>query len=419
MAGKTSRWTPERIREVHAAVIDGKEKRLTIREIAETLSNRWGEPFPKTNLDAFLQHHPLSGRDTVERDTIPGGMPPAEPVEPAESVGELQEAHADASEVNALRKAKKMLLEELRVRDAQIANLLELRRSKPLPPIEHFRKPGSQRQGVPVMLLSDLHVEEGVTSEKTNGLNEYNLDIAAECLDACAESYAWMLQDSRFDCRTGVVWIGGDTFSGYIHEELVEANFLSPVQAVLWLQEHLEKMLRKIAALCPNLERIIVPCNDGNHGRNTHKMRVSTRTENSLEWLMYQTLAARMSDDPRFEFQIADAVWNYLEVYNTSIAFGHGDVFRSMGGVGGVLIPIKKGFNERAKYRKLDLMCIGHFHQRLDAGNIIVNGSMIGVNPYAISINCAPEPRQQSWFLIDSEHGKCLSAPVWLPAYKP
>lgn len=313
-----------------------------------------------------------------------------------------------------LETTKKRLLKELSDAREQIEILKELRAARPLPPIEEVHRVGAtQRQGVPVMLCSDWHIEEHVDPRTVNGLNEYNLDIADRCVDRMAGAFEWMLRDPRYDCRAGVVWLGGDLFSGYIHEELAEGNFLSPVQATLWLQERLELMLRKIAATT-NLERIIVPCNDGNHGRLTHKIRVATRTANSLEWLLYQTLAARLSDDPRFEFHIADGEWTYLDIFNKTLAFTHGDSFRYQGGVGGISIPLRRGANEVRKLRHVDYISLGHFHQRSDFGDIIVNGSMIGISPYSIRIHAAPEVRQQTWYMIDSRRGKSLSAPIWL-----
>lgn len=333
------------------------------------------------------------------------------------SVVEALRTHNFRERIDAANRARDALLNELADRDEQIAVLTDLRAARPIKPIVATSTKGKnpkQRQGVPVMLCSDWHIEEPVDPKKVNGLNEYNLDIADRCIGKMAEAYEWLGRDSRYDMRTGVVWLGGDLFSGYIHEELVEGNFLSPTQAVLWLQGRIEKMLRTIAVTMPNLERIIVPCNDGNHGRLTHKMRVGTRTANSLEWLLYQTLAVRMSDDKRFEFQIADGEWTYLDVFDQTIAFTHGDTFRYQGGVGGISIPLRRGINEMRKYRKISQTCLGHFHQRCDFGDINVNGSMIGVGPYSMHIHAAPEPRQQSWFLMDQSRGKCLSAPIWL-----
>jgi hypothetical protein len=319
--------------------------------------------------------------------------------------------------ISELEEAKKRLLKDLDDHKDQIAAMRDLRAANPLGPVTAAKKVGGkQRTGTPVMLCSDWHVEEPVDPKTINGINEYNLAIAAQCIDALADGYEWMLRDARYDCRTGVVALLGDLFSGYIHEELIEGNFLSPTQAVLWLQEHIEKMLRKIAANCPNLERIIVPCTDGNHGRNTHKIRVSTRTANSLEWLMYQNLAVRMSDDPRFEFQIADGEWTFVDLYGDTIGFTHGDSFQYGGGVGGISIPIRRGVARQFQGMDIAKVCMGHFHQLQDFGDIAVNGSLIGYNAYAQRIHVSSkEKRQQLWFLWDSEKGQALSARMWLP----
>ena len=338
--------------------------------------------------------------------------PPSEPSIPPDETGLA--AHRLREQLRQANLAKKKLLDELKSRDVQI-EILGCLRSTPPSPIVARRGvgDGKRRQGTPVLVLSDLHIEEPVSLASVNGLNEYSLDIAAKCIDRCADAFEWLSHDPRYDCREAVIAILGDTYSGYIHDELKESNFLSPVQAVVWLQEHIERMIQKILATT-SFERITVVCVDGNHGRLTNKIRVQTRTENSLEWLFYKTLAARFAHEPRLAFSIADGEWVFTEVYGTTIGFTHGDSFRYQGGVGGLLIPLRRGFNEMRKYRKVDMMVCGHFHQRTDTGEILVNGSMIGVNAYSMHLHASPEPRQQSWFMVDSTRGKALSAPVWL-----
>lgn len=339
-----------------------------------------------------------------------GPAPIAKAAEPVDNVAALRQREAFA----ALKAANDHLVKELAEQQDKIAALTALRAAGAAPVVAPAKVNARQRSGVPVMLCSDWHVEERVTHESVNGLNEYNLDIADACITRLAEAFEWLMRDARYDCRAGVVWLGGDLFSGYIHDELAEGNFLSPVQAVVWLQDRLERMFRTIAATT-NLERIIVPCNDGNHGRLTHKIRVATRTANSLEWLMYKTLAARLSDDPRFEFQIADSDWTFLDVFGKTLAFTHGDSFQYNGGVGGPFVPIRRGVARQFQGRQIHHVSMGHFHTRREDGDISINGSMIGYAPFAQRIHAAPEPRQQSWFMVDSERGKCLSAPIWLP----
>jgi hypothetical protein len=325
-----------------------------------------------------------------------------------------RELHRLREENRRYEAAKKKLLDELAKRDVQLAALTALA-AAPAPPIvaPRGRGEGKQRLATPVMLLSDWHVEEPVKPELVNGLNEYNLEIAERCIDRCAEAFEWLTREPRFDMREAVVALIGDLFSGYIHEELQEANFLSPVQACVWLLDRIERMLRRILAETA-FERIIVPCNDGNHGRLTRKIRAGTRTANSLEWLLYKSLAARFAGEPRVQFQIADGEYNYLDVFDHTLCFFHGDSVQYQGGVGGLFVPMRRGLNEMRKYRKVDSFCFGHFHQRIDLPEMSGNGSMIGITPWGMSKKFSPEPRQQSFFLVDSSRGKCLSAPIWL-----
>lgn len=270
-----------------------------------------------------------------------------------------------------------------------------------------------QRQGVPILLFSDAHVEEVVRPDQVNGLNEYNPEIAAKCIDRLADGYEWMLRDSRFDCRTGVIWLGGDLMTNTIHPELLESNAMSPQDTQVWLLDHLEAFFSKVLAIT-NLERIIVPCNSGNHARATDKQRVSTRERNSHEQVVYQTLARLFRNDPRLEFQIATGEWNLVDVMGFKLAFTHGDSFNYGGGVGGISIPIRRGIARQFQGESIHQFCMGHFHTRQDFGDIQINGSLIGYSAYSQRIHAPPEPRQQSWFMIDSKRGKCLSAPIWV-----
>jgi hypothetical protein len=324
--------------------------------------------------------------------------------------------HRLRSQVADLSSANKRLVRELADREEQLAILREVRAgARPLPPIVEAPKVGgTQRQGVPVLVCSDWHIEEPVDPKTVNGLNEYSLDIADACISRLVEAFEWLMRDSRYDCRTAIIALLGDLLSGYIHDELQERNFLSPTQAILWLAERIEKMLRRIAVLCPSLERIIVACCDGNHGRTTHKIRVSTRTANSYEWMLYHFLASKMADDPRFEFRIADGEWLFVDVFDAQIAFTHGDSFQYGGGVGGISIPIRRGVARQFQGRRIAKFCMGHFHQQQDLGDILINGSLIGYSPYAMRVHAPFEPRKQSWFMWDSRRGQAMSAPVWL-----
>lgn len=339
-----------------------------------------------------------------------GEAPAARTVERRDEIALLRKAHAETEA------ARQRLLNELGDAKEQIEALTRLSKRPPAPIVAKKATRGKRRQGVPVINLSDWHIEEPVYPEQVNGLNHYNLDIADKCITQCTEAFEWFCRDPRWDMRFGVLNYMGDLYSGYIHDELVEGNLLSPVESVVWLQARIERQIRTILAHCP-FETLIVMCEDGNHGRMTHKMRVGTRTANSLEWLLYKSIAARFADEKRVRFQIAEGDYNYLSIYDTNVCFFHGDSVKYQGGVGGLLVPLMRGLNELRKYKPADVYVLGHFHQYMSLPNVVVNGSMIGTNAYSMRYKFAPEPRQQSFFLIDSERGKCVSAPVWLPQY--
>lgn len=323
--------------------------------------------------------------------------------------------------VKELEQTNAKLLEQLHAAQKQNVSMMDMRAIKPLKPVAvpKGRGEGKQRRGCPVMLCSDWHVEEPVDPMKVNGLNKYDLDISDKCIDEMSEAWEWMLSDRRYDCREGILWLGGDLFSGYIHEELVEKNFLSPTRASAWLLPRLEKMIRKILANSQRIERLMIICNDGNHGRLTNKIRVASRTENSLEWFLYFNLAERLKDEPRAQFQIAEGEYSFVTVFEQNLCFFHGDSVQYHGGVGGILVPLKRGLNELRKYqpegKQIHGFHLGHFHQLTNDPGVTINGSMIGVNAYAMRNKFAPERRQQAWYLLDSVRGKSLSAPIWLP----
>ncbi len=330
------------------------------------------------------------------------------------------EEHRLRDELESMRREKDEAIKALVDLEKQVEILKGGQFAKSLKPIVAGKRVGAtQRRGTPVLMCSDWHVEERVDPKVVNGLNEYDLEIADRCITKLGENFAWLVKNTNFDCREAIIALLGDLFSNHIHEELVETNFLSPVQVTAWLLPRIERMLRQVAKDLPSVERFIVTCNDGNHGRLTKKIRASTRTANSLEWLLYFNLADRMKDDPRFQFQIADGVWNYVDVYDRTFGFTHGDCYRYLGGVGGLLIPVRRGLNEDRKYRRVDHVSMGHFHTRLDLSDVSVNGSMIGITAYSMQHHYPPEPRQQSFFMIDSEYGKTISAPVILPRTGP
>lgn len=364
-------------------------------------------------------------QDTQAVDS-PGTLPPLrasnkqsnkkkKPEGHGREVQDLVKQHRRDTEVRALKAEQKRLLHSLEIAEKRVRVTDELNNFS-APPIRRRERASGLREATAVVLCSDWHVEETVTYEKTNGMNEYNLDIADRRIDKLTDGILWLLDmhKSKFTIHDLVLWLGGDLMSGYIHEELEESNSLSPIETVLWLQHRIVRVIDTLLEET-SLQRIVVPCSFGNHGRNAKKKRISTGAENSYEWLLYQQLKAWYeTHSNRVEIVAPKSQLIYLPVYDFTLRLAHGDQIGYGGGVGGVTIPLNKRIANWDYGRRADFTCIGHFHQLLSLPNAVVNGSLVGFSPFAVSIGARFEPPQQGFFLIDSRRGKTASYPIWV-----
>lgn len=273
---------------------------------------------------------------------------------------------------------------------------------------------GAEREGCMVVLASDWHIEETVDPESVHGRNAFNLGIAERRVARFFSSALGVLRIYRgaSAVRTMVLGLLGDLITGYLHEEQLEGNGCSPVEAVHLLKSWLLDGIRTLLDQ-GELDRLVIPCVVGNHGRTTNKTRVGTITQNSFEWLLYKTLADEVRD-ARIEWVIPKSAHAYVEVFGRTLHFHHGDSVNYGGGIGGVTIPLRKAIAGWQSFKRSDIHHIGHFHQYLDIGDCIVNGSLVGYGPYSLRIKAGFESPQQAAYLLDSQRGKCLVTPLWV-----
>lgn len=278
-------------------------------------------------------------------------------------------------------------------------------------------------QGVFCGVASDWHIEEDVSPESIPGYeNLYNPEIAEARAKKFFQSYIFMLDAWRHvgKCDTAILAILGDIITGYIHEELMESNHLSPIRACDKAQDLIGGGIEYILSR-GNLTKLIIPCCYGNHGRTTQKSRIHTGADNSFEFGMYLNMRRTWKDEKRIDWHIAEGYHQNIDLFAGSpgarrIRFHHGDAVKFGGGIGGITIPVRKkiqGWNE-GNPNPADLDVFGHFHQLMDGGNFISNGSLIGYNAFALQIGAAFEAPRQACFWIDSERGKTMSGQLYV-----
>jgi hypothetical protein len=331
------------------------------------------------------------------------------------------EEEQDPVDRRQAEKRSALLVREHRTMADELANLREVVQfrerlaSAPLPPIKRREFKSGMREATAVALLSDCHVEERVRPGDTPTGNAYNLAIADLRLGRFFAGVEWLVEmhRQRFAVRDLVLWYGGDLFSGQIHDENVETSAFPPIAACLWLQPRLIAGINRLRDKL-NLERLNLVCSYGNHGRDTKKPRRATGAHHSYEWMLYQQLAEHFRNDERVSV-LADASGHqYAKAYDFDLHFHHGDEANYGGGVGGITIPLNKAVAQWDRARRAHYHHFGHFHQYIDTGNIVVNGSLIGFNAYAMSIKASPEVPQQAFYLLDSKRGKTCKSPIWV-----
>lgn len=321
------------------------------------------------------------------------------------------------------RQNKKLIFETNKLK-AQIDFLMALEKVKEedLNPIKITRADAYTDECTAYSTLSDIHIEEKVEAAVVKFRNEYNLDIAKARVRRYFKRYTWTVRQlsvGGWNIKKGVIAILGDLITGYIHEELIESNELSPTEASMLILELLIEGIKTIVNEL-QLDQLDVMCIRGNHGRTSKRKKFSTNYKNSYEYMIYTWLKREFDNATGYEnvhFHIPQSEFGTIEIYGLINCNSHGDHFNYQGGVGGVMVPFMRWMHKMNKIIPADKYWIAHYHTytALQSGNI--NGSVIGYGPFAMGKGFEPEDPQQQFQLIDSKRGYTVNMPIKLLDY--
>lgn len=280
-----------------------------------------------------------------------------------------------------------------------------------------YRKPAKRaKEGVAaVAVCSDWHVEETVLPELVSYKNEFNLEIAWQRIERLFQKIVLLIDVQGSIAPVSELWLAilGDMLSGYIHDELMESNEMSPVETILWLREAITAGIDFL--LKETKLPIYVPTCHGNHGRTTDRKRIKTSYKNSYEWLMYNFLAAQYEENPRVHWMVGNGYHNTQAIMGRPCRFHHGDGLRYQGGVGGITIPVNKSIAQWNKVRTVDFDFFGHWHTYLwNYPTWVSNGSLIGYSPYSVEIKADFQHPTQTFAVIDNRYGMTQSLPIFV-----
>ena len=268
-----------------------------------------------------------------------------------------------------------------------------------------------------MLMLSDTHFDEVVIPSEVDGLNAYSREIARKRLQRWAINSVKMarhyLAGVKYDgC---ILFLGGDIFSGDIHEELAETNEDTMIGSLLfWAEE----IAGAIDLLRREFRHVHVASVVGNHGRTSRKPRAKLRAKTNFDWLLAKMVERTFAKEDAVTFTIPDSTDVLVKAYGWGHLLTHGDQATGGGGIGGIWPPImrlraRKAQRFLATGENFTTLWCGHWHQYTPTPSLVVNGSMKGYDEYAFVNNFGFEPPQQALAIVAPDHGITVQAPVF------
>ena len=254
-----------------------------------------------------------------------------------------------------------------------------------------------------IALFSDAHIEETVDPRTVLGLNEYSIDIAEKRIQCYFKNLVKALNED--EVQNLIFASLGDTISSYIHEELVENNSLSPLEATFKAQSLIFSGLEYIVENS-TVEHIKFIGIVGNHSRTTKKIQHSNGHVMSYEWLMYKNIERQIQlTGLPIEVEIPNSEMSILETSDGKrYMFMHGFQIKSTGNatVSGIYPALNRLSLKLDRNFHQDKIYIGHFHTCVSIPNATVNGSIIGFNAFALSNGFSFEEPAQMYELFSN-----------------
>lgn len=329
------------------------------------------------------------------------------------------EEHRLKRELRQAKDENKSLREEIAANN-ELFDVMKQVPQRAVKPLKVVGGKGKKHKVAASAFLSDTHFDEVVNLAESGGINEYNREIAVRRLRTFAEKTILVAQDlmSGFDVVHLDLPFGGDMVSGNIHEELARTNQAEIMDTVDFWSEQLAQIVVTLAKEFPT---VFIPCVVGNHGRNTKKPRHKGRIRDNFDWLIYRNVLknVQLSGVKNARFDISDSTDALWETMGHKYLLTHGDQASGGSGWGGIYSAILRLYEKKLKAYasrglSFDTLLMGHWHQFIDGGAFIVNGSSKGYDEFAHNLNFRAEPPQQAFWLTDPTHGKIFSGPLFV-----
>lgn len=345
---------------------------------------------------------------------------------------------ATAEELKQLKKRYKTLLREVNYEETLKKEMKKIAAFQPAKVRKVVIQPKKRIHESSVLLLSDIHYGETVSKIETQGLAEYNLQIAADRLQTLQDSVIDISQRILAEAYTfDELWVFGlgDWVSGYIHPDLFRSAEVPIVEQSYYLGYIIAQMIQAFAQVFP---KVHVEVLSGNHPRLQERVYYKEKWAN-WDYVTGLFLKELLRNQKNVEVTPLKSFIDFVTVQGHTFALMHGDEIKMGGtmpyyGISRAMYRLEH--IEETKFRKLfreirqerakgvsnevlidriieaakylaDYLVIAHFHDAasLLSESIILNGSVIGPNEYSLGKSLGGPPMQR-YFGVHPEKGK-------------
>ena len=330
-----------------------------------------------------------------------------------ETLRALRAASKYKTDAEVAKAQVRSLTAELETLEQQVDLLSNLKASSIKPPSWLRPKKKTKDTGIVCAVLSDTHFDEIVSPNEIQGRNAYNREIGVQRLRKFFEKIVLLTNDylTGLDYSGCVLFLGGDIFSGDIHDELTQTNEDTMLGSVLFWTEQISA---GIGMLVEEFGEVHIPCVVGNHSRRTRKPRAKLRARDNFDWFLAKTLESQWLSDERVTFDVPDGTDAFITVHDSTYLLTHGDQASGGGGIGGIWPPIMRLVARKRNNNDFTCMVLGHWHQLVMAptSGFILNGSLKGYDEFAAVMNFPCEPPQQALWINVPEKGILWQTPI-------
>lgn len=381
---KSTTYTDEQIKWI---LENGSSTSLTWQEFAEEFNEEFG--LSKTGNAVRKLYNNWEGHDFSEDEMIKN----------------IRSSHSIRKGNSKLRKENKVILEELDKKDNFMSEFEDVLKANPFKIHKPVKSKTKKKHKRTIFAhLSDNHIGARIDEDELGGVNKFGPLEEARRLAFFVREVANYKLDHRSDTDL-VLAINGDALQGIIHDQETTPLMTTQFSAGLSL------FTQAISYLAQHFNNVRVICSTGNHARFLHKGNKGRQT--SSKWDGFHTclnvaMKHALKDHKNVSFEIPITPYALIDIQGHKYFITHGDTVISPGNVGKSISTesIKNKINDLISgLGPIDVAVFGHVHvpcyTTLNNGTeLVVNGTMSGIDPFAQSIGIVKNNPCQQLFEI-------------------